>query len=218
MDTKTDKSPFINEKDIYAYVICILMGVFTMLLCDIFAYKIVDFFGTPMVMSGLLFPIALLFSDIITERWGIKQSLIFMSIVTTFGVMANIILWLISTIPGENSQIWSNAFKFNWVVLFSTFFSISISFSFNAYAINFFKKSIYTISFLGVYIRDTLCNFISKFLLVFIGYNITFFNHYSFLRIMELVIGTLVFKVIVGLIINTFIPGILNSMKQHIGV
>ncbi|MCF6766151.1 VUT family protein [Thiotrichales bacterium 19S3-7] len=214
----SDETPFINEKDIYAYIICVLIGVFIMILCDIFAFKIVNFFGMPMVMSGLLFPLALLISDIISERWGIRHSLIFMCIVTIFGVFTNIILWLISTIPGENSEVWSNAFKLNWIVIFSTFFSISISFSFNAYAINFFKKTIYSISFIGIYVRDTLCNFISKFLLIFIAYNITFFNQISFIQIMELVIATLIFKVIVGLIINTLIPSILNSMKHQIGV
>lgn len=214
----SQKTPFINEKDVYAYTFCVIVGVFIILLCDIFAYKIIYLFGIKMVTSGLLFPFAIFISDIITERWGVRQSLVFMSFVTCFGVLGNFFLWLLSTIPGDNDYLWRKVFHLNWVVMMSTLFGIAISFTFNAYAINFIKNTIYSISFFGIYIRDTLCNFVSKFLLVFVSYNITFFSSKSFREIIALIIGTLIFKVIVGSIINLSIPSILNQMKKIIGV
>lgn len=208
---------FINEKDVYAYVTLTLLGVLVMFLCDVFAYKTVNFVGYSMATSGLLFPISIFISDIISERWGVRQALIFMIYVTTLGIFANFLLWIISTIPGENAQNWTNVFGLNWRVIFSTLFGNSISFTFNAYAINFLKKSIYTISFAGIYFRDTFCNLFSKFLLVFIAYNITFYGIKSFSSIMTLVISTLIFKIIFGAILNILIPFILNILNRTIG-
>jgi len=213
---KTKNKPFISDSDIYVFTFLVVLGSVLMLLCDVFAYKLITIFDFEMTTSGAIFPFALLISDLISERWGVKKALFFMFTIIIVAVAANAGLWILASIPGPNYLAYNSIFHLNWRVIFSSVAGIFIAFSFNVYAINLFQKSIYTASRIGIYFRDTSCNIASKALLITVSYTITFTGILSFHEILLLVIATFIFKILVGFFINMSIPFILDLMNSTI--
>lgn len=186
-----------------------LLGIFnslliiTLLLCDVFVFKIINIFGYSLALSGVLFPLTALIMICINEIYGHKQAAICLINLITAQVCFLTGLVLLPKIPAvgdyaENiNQAYNIVFHDTWRVFLSSPVGIAVTLYLSS-IINSKLKTKYWGDFLIV--RVITNSAITTLILVSIIYPINFYHILSAWQIIKICIHTYFYKVIMSII------------------
>jgi len=186
-----------------------LLGIYnallivSLLLCDIFVFKIITIFGYPVAISGCIFPFTYLMLVCINETYGHKQtafSLISL-IIAQFTFLIGLILIPKLSVPAYNIKInhlYVLVFAKEIRVIYSSIVGISV-----ALYLSSIINSKLKLFFWGKYLilRIITNAVITKAILCAIIYPINFINLMPLKDIISISINTYILKVIFSIII-----------------
>jgi len=186
-----------------------MLGIFnsilivSLLLCDVFVFKVVKLCHFTIALSGCLFPITFLMLICINETYGHKQTAasIINLVVAQFLFLLGLMFLIKAPSPQYNLHIadtYTYLFKGEYRVLISSVIGISISLYF-ASIINSKLKLLFWGKFLVA--RILVNAIITKAIMVAIIYPINFIGIYSLSIIIGICVDTYVFKIIMAVIV-----------------
>lgn len=91
-----------NKRDLrdFAFVFCACLSVVLLVVSNIAATKLWDFFGVAMLDGGVIsFPLAFVLSDVILEIWGKKKAQYIIWCGFLMNLLAVGILWIVQVLP-----------------------------------------------------------------------------------------------------------------------
>ena len=186
----------------FFYIFLVLLGVTVLSLCDTFLLKIMHFnifgFDLNIAFSGALFPIGLIVSNAISERYSPTHSYFFIIVLAVFQFIYSGSCVLISYIPSEHYMAYAEVYQRNGLVCIGGTLGILIGYSLNHQSIKFISN---IFDYIPLLVRDLFSNIVSKFFICFFSYTFVFWGKKTFSEIMILILSTWLFKIIVGSIL-----------------
>ncbi|MCC2646823.1 MAG: hypothetical protein K0R02_888 [Rickettsiaceae bacterium] len=207
--------PFYTQSTKYFNFISLLF-IFFLLLSNVTAVKISDFFGFALPGGIIFLPILYVLNDILTEIYGFWQSSKVIIIAFTVYILFNIgIYFVVNQTP---AFFWHHQASLENIFLTSPRFLSALGLSYivgafiNAYLLTIMKKK-----FKGRHfeVRALLSTLIGALLESIIFCTIAFYYNISLDQISEMIITLSVIKVLYEAILITFIARIVNFLKKR---
>ncbi|WP_131777674.1 VUT family protein [Legionella fairfieldensis] len=176
---------------LYHYLVS--FSVIILLICLACEYRLVSFAnGLTLVASGLIFPLAIVGSNLISELYGYKASLLLAFILILTELAFELLIMGIVTLP---SPAFFNLNPFYLVVMprriFAGALALLVTFVSNAMLLEKLRHSYFTIS-RGV--RILIANIVATSLLCLVNYSLLYAGIYPGEQILNLTLTTFVYK------------------------
>lgn len=209
-----DKRP--RQLSQYQYVYFFMMLFITIfIVCDTTAFRMTNFFGSAIPVSGLIIPILFALGDLIAEVYGyhISRKLIWNGLVcqTIFGVMITIAVHLPSPANNVANLHYQEAFKHIIRTNITSCLSVTSGMFTNAFLMSKFKIHMNGRSF---WLRTILSSSISEFVLCFVAYSTLFVGLKSFGSIWHIIFTVWYYKVIFAFCIAPFVSALSRVVKR----
>ena len=203
----------------YNYVYFLMMLFVTVFIaCDSTAFRMTEFFGTPVPTSGLIIPVVFSLGDLIAEVYGyhISRKLIWNNLICQF-VFGLIITFAINLPSPENNTMnahYSETFKYIIRTNIVSCFSVTSGMFTNAFLMSKMKIWMNGKRFMA---RTILSSAISEFVLCFVAYSFLYFGLKSFSEIWHIILTVWYYKLFFAIVVAplvSFLSKIVKSLEN----
>ncbi|MHA6833868.1 VUT family protein [Ralstonia pseudosolanacearum] len=191
----------LQARDYKLYGLIVGLSVAIMIVCDALIYKTVDIHGLKITGSGIVFSLNFLLSTIATEVYGYRLGgrtvWVFVSCQTVFVILINVFS-IIQPEGNELAKAYYFLFHDYWRVMLAVWAAVPAAYFCNGFIVSWLKIYFNGRLFIARYVLSAV---ISQGVMLLISYPINLYGKYSNADIVNIILTTWSYKVVMSVIL-----------------